>query len=80
VFGYLQWDYATKEHHLGDIDLDPNLVTITSRIIFVGMILYAFGIVTSFLNTQVSLALFILIPLYYLIPIKYFLIQSTKNK
>jgi hypothetical protein len=71
VFGYLQWDYATKEHHLGDIDLDPNLVIITSRIIFVGMILYAFGIVTSFLNTH---------PLYYLIPIKYFLIQSTKNK
>ena len=79
-FGYLQWEYATKEHHLVDIDLDPNLVTITSRRIFVGMILYAFGIVISFLNTQVSLALFILIPLYYLIPKKYFLMRSTKNK
>jgi uncharacterized membrane protein len=80
IFGYLQWEYATKEHHLVDIDLDPNLVTITSRRIFVGMILYAFGIVISFLNTQVSLALFILIPLYDLIPIKYFLIRSTKKK
>jgi len=60
LFGFLQWEYATKEHHLVDIDLDPNLVTITSRRIFVGMILYAFGIVISFLNTQVSLALFIL--------------------
>jgi uncharacterized membrane protein len=80
VFGYLQWEYATKERHLVDIDLDPNLVTITSRRIFVGMILYAFGIVFSFLNTQVSLALFILIPLYYLMPKKYFLIRSTKNK
>lgn len=80
IFGYLQWEYATKEHHLVDIDLDPNLITITSRRIFVGMILYAFGIVISFLNTQVSLALFILIPLYYLIPIKYFLIRSTKKK
>jgi uncharacterized membrane protein len=80
IFGYLQWEYATKEHHLVDIDLDPNLVTITSRRIFVGMILYAFGIVISFLNTQVSLALFILIPLYYLIPVKYFLIRSTKKK
>jgi uncharacterized membrane protein len=80
VFGYLQWEYATKEHQLVDIDLDPNLVTITSRRIFVGMILYAFGIVISFLNTQVSLALFILIPLYYLVPVKYFLIRSTKKK
>ncbi|HET6717579.1 MAG TPA: TMEM175 family protein [Nitrososphaeraceae archaeon] len=80
VFAYLQWEYATKEHHLVDIDLDPNLVTIISRRQFVGMILYAFGIVISFLNTQVSLALFILIPLYYLIPKKYFLIRSTKNK
>jgi uncharacterized membrane protein len=58
IFGYLQWEYATKEHHLVDIDLDPNLITITSRRIFVGMILYAFGIVISFLNTQVSLALY----------------------
>jgi uncharacterized membrane protein len=80
VFAYLQWEYATKEHHLVDIDLDPNLVTIISRRQFVGMILYAFGIVFSFLNTQVSLAMFILIPLYYLIPKKYFLIRSTKNK
>ena len=80
VFAYLQWKYATKEHHLVDIDLDPNLVTIISRRQFVGMILYAFGIIISFLNTQVSLALFILIPLYYLIPKKYFLIRSTKNK
>jgi uncharacterized membrane protein len=63
VFAYLQWEYATREHHLVDIDLDPNLITIISRRQFVGMILYAFGIVISFLNTQVSLALFILIPL-----------------
>ena len=80
IFAYLQWEYATKEHRLVDIDLDPNFIAITSRRQFVGMILYVFGIVISFLNTQVSLALFILIPLYYLIPKKYFLIRSTKNK
>jgi uncharacterized membrane protein len=80
IFAYLQWGYATKGHHLVDIDIDPNLVTITSRRQFVGMILYAFGIVISFLNTQVSLALFILIPLNCLMPKKYFLIRSTKNK
>jgi uncharacterized membrane protein len=68
VWTYLQWKYATREHHLVDSDLHPKLIAIMSRRLIAGMILYAFAIAVSFLNTQVSLILFILIPIYYLIP------------
>jgi hypothetical protein len=68
VWTYLQWKYATREHHLVDSDLHPKLTAIMSRRLIAGMILYAFAIAVSFLNTQVSLILFILIPIYYLIP------------
>ena len=80
VWTYLQWKYATREHHLVDSDLHPKLIAIMSRRLIAGMILYAFAIAVSFLNTQVSLILFILIPIYYLIPAKYFWLRSSKNK
>jgi uncharacterized membrane protein len=77
---YLQWKYATKEHHLVDSDLDPKLIAIMSRRYFLGIILYAFAIAISFLNVQVSHILFILFPIYSLIPAKYIWIRSTKSK
>lgn len=45
-----------------------------------GIILYAFAIAISLLNVQVSLILFILFPIYSLIPAKYIWIRSTKSK
>jgi TMEM175 potassium channel family protein len=80
AWSHLQWKYATKEHHLVDSDLDPKFIAIMSRRQFVGIILYAFAIAISFLNTQVSLILFILVPVYSLIPAKYIWIRSTKSK
>ena len=80
VWANLQWKYATKEHHLVDGDLDPKFITIMSRRMIVGLILYLIAIAVSLLNTQVSLALFVLIPIYYLIPAKYYWIKSTKSK
>ena len=72
VWSYLQWKYSTKEHRLVDSDLDPKFITRTSRRIIVGMILYMIAIAVSFLNTQASLILFILIPVYYFITTQYF--------
>jgi uncharacterized membrane protein len=80
VWAYLQWKYATRERRLVDSDLHPKLIAIMSRRLIAGMILNAFAIAVSFLSTQVSLILFILIPIYYLIPAKYFWLRSTKNK
>ena len=69
---YLQWMYATKEHRLVNTDLDPKFITKMSRRIIVGLILYPVAIAISYLNTQFGLILFILIPLYYLIPTRYY--------
>ena len=77
---YLQWKYATKELHLVDNNLDPKFIVKMSRRIIVGMVLYAIAIATSFLNTQVSLVLFVLIPIYYLIPPQYFWFRFTEVK
>ena len=80
VWAYLQWKYVTKEHRLVDGDLDPKLIVKMSRRMIVGQILYLIAIALSFLNTQVSLILFILIPVYYLIPLQYFRFRFTKVK
>jgi uncharacterized membrane protein len=77
---YLQWKYATRERHLVDGDLHPKLIAIMSRRLIAGILLYLIAIAVSFLSTQVSLILFILIPIYYLVPPKYFWLRSTKDK
>jgi uncharacterized membrane protein len=80
AWSYLQWKYATKDHRLVDSDLDPKFITRMSRRIIVGMILYMIAITVSFLRNQASLILFILIPVYYLIPPQYFWFRFTKDK
>jgi uncharacterized membrane protein len=80
VWAYLEWKYATKEHRLVDSDLDPKFIVKMSRRLILGSILYLVAIAVSFLNTQVSLILFILIPAYYLIPAQYFWFRFTKDK
>ena len=80
VWGFLQWKYATKELRLVEGDLDPKFIAIMSRRMIVGLILYLIAITVSLLNTQVSLVLFVLIPLYFLIPLQYFRFRFTKVK
>jgi TMEM175 potassium channel family protein len=80
VWGYLQWRCATKEHRLVDSDLDPKFIAKMSRRLIVGLVLYLIAIAVSFLNTQVSIILFALIPVYYLIPPQYFWFRFTKDK
>ena len=80
IWGNLQWKHATKGHRLVDSDLDPNFIAKMSRRIIVGPILYMLAIAVSFLSTQVSLILFMLIPVHYLIPPQYFSFRFTKDK
>jgi uncharacterized membrane protein len=79
VWAYTHWKYATKERRLVDIDLDPKFIATMSRRLIAGMIFYAVAIAFSFLSTQASLVLFVLIPIYYLIPSKYYWLRSTKK-
>ena len=71
---------VTKEHRLVDSDLDPKLIAKISRSKIVGLILYLIAIAVSFLNTNVSLILFALIPVYYFIPQQYFWFRFTKDR
>jgi uncharacterized membrane protein len=64
----VQWWYATKDHHLIDPDLDPTFIRVMSRRSFLGTIIYLIAAALSFVSTTVSLVLFIVIPIYYLIP------------
>jgi len=69
AFGaYVQWWYATRNHRLVDSDLDPVFIKIMSRRGLVGPIIYLIAIGISFISIQVSLILYIAIPLYYLVP------------
>ena len=64
----VQWWYAAKNHRLIDPDLDPNFITIMSRRSVIGTIVYLIAAALSFFSTTVSLVLYIVIPIYYLIP------------
>lgn len=79
TWAYLQWKYATKEHRLVESDLDPKYIVIMSRRLILGSILYLIAIAVSFLSTRLSLILFVLIPIYYLIPPQYFWFRFGKN-
>gem|GEM_PF-3726027 len=69
-----------KERRLVDIDLNPKFIATMSRRLIAGMIFYSAAIAFLFLSTQASLVLFVLIPIHYLIPSKYYWLRSTKNK
>jgi uncharacterized membrane protein len=77
---YIQWRYATKEHQLVKSDLDPKFIAKMSRRLIVGLILYPIAIAISYLNTQVSLILFVLIPIYYLIPPRYYGFKQDRSE
>jgi hypothetical protein len=64
--------FGMKNHRLVNSDLDPRFIALVSGRMIVGLILYAIAIATSYLNTQVNLILFALIPIYYLVPLQYF--------
>jgi uncharacterized membrane protein len=65
---YVQWWYAAKDHRLIDPDLDPTFITIMSRRSLIGPIIYLIAVALSFISIQVSLVLYVAIPIYYLVP------------
>ena len=68
LWAAVQWWYAAKDHRLIDPDLDLNFITVMSRRSFIGTIIYLIAAALSFVSTTVSFVLFIVIPIYYLIP------------
>lgn len=62
--------YATKDHRLVDSNLDPILITVTSRRILVELVIFLIAIAVSFINVNLSLILYIGAPLYSLIRVQ----------
>lgn len=64
----LLWWYATHNHRLVDDDIDPHFVHIVNRRNMTAPVVYLASIGLSFLNVELSLIVFFLFPLYYILP------------
>jgi uncharacterized membrane protein len=65
---FLQWHYATSRHRLVGHDVEPELVRRGNRRILAGVCSYAFAILLVWFNPTVSLILYVLIPIMYILP------------
>jgi hypothetical protein len=65
------WLYATGRHRLVDADINPHFVHMVTRRNLIGPSVYLISIGVSFLplvGTIASLILFVLVPVYYVLP------------
>src|SRR5215471_8097703 len=62
------WWYATSGYRLVDRDIDPRLVQRATRRNLTAPLIYLLAIGISLFSVQASLILFILVPLYYILP------------
>lgn len=65
---YLIWWYATANHRLVDQDLTESVIQAGGRRVLAGVVLYLLAVGLSFLSTSMSVALYILVPLLYMLP------------
>jgi uncharacterized membrane protein len=64
----LLWWYATSHYRLVDKDIDPRLIARATRRNLMAPAVYLLAIALSFLNCFISLAIFAIVPLLYIIP------------
>ena len=67
VLQSLRW-YATSEYRLVDRDIDPRLVQRATRRNLTAPLIYLLAIGISLFSVPVSFVLFILVPVYYILP------------
>jgi uncharacterized membrane protein len=65
---YAHWHYATHDARLLDAPISPALVRQQGRRILVGPVIYFVGIACAVVSPWISLALYLLVPVYYLLP------------
>lgn len=65
---FVSWHYATVHHRLVDHKIGEKLVRIVKKRILFGPIVCLIAITASFANTLISLLLYLLIPLYFMVP------------
>jgi TMEM175 potassium channel family protein len=62
------WLYATHGRRLVDRELSPVIVTSGLKRILLGPILYALSVAACFLSVRISLMLYVLVPIIYILP------------
>ena len=67
-FLYAHWSYATREHRLVQGHIPPEVVRLAEYRIVMGPAASILAICASFVSSRLSLAIFALIPLLYLLP------------
>jgi uncharacterized membrane protein len=65
---YAVWWYATDKYRLVEKDLDPHVVSLAKRRIIVGPVVSLLGVGFSFLDTRISLVLYILLIPFFIRP------------
>ena len=67
-FLYAHWSYAARDYRLVERDIDPSVVRLVKYRIVMGPAASILAICASFVSPRLSLVIFALIPLLYLIP------------
>ncbi len=65
---YAVWWYATAQHRLVEKDLDPHIVTLAQNRTLIGPVVSLIGIGFSFLDTRISLVLYLLLIPFFIRP------------
>jgi TMEM175 potassium channel family protein len=65
---YAVWWYATSQYRLVEKDLDPHIVSLAKTRIIVGPIVSMLGVGFSFLDTRISLVLYLLLIPFFIRP------------
>jgi TMEM175 potassium channel family protein len=65
---YAVWWYATSQYRLVEKDLDPHIVSLAKNRTIIGPIVSLLGIGFSFLDTRISLALYLLLIPFFIRP------------
>ena len=67
---YLQWWYATRRHHLVGSGVEPEVIRMGKMRILRGLALYTCAVLIALKSPAASLALYVLIPVSYILPSK----------
>lgn len=65
---YSVWWYATSQHRLVEKDLDPHIVTLARNRTLIGPVVSIIGISLSFVDTRISLILYLLLIPFFIRP------------
>jgi uncharacterized membrane protein len=64
----LHWSYATHNHRLVNPDVSPELIRTVTHVILLGPVIYLVAIGLSYVSTTISIAIYLLVNLIYILP------------